>query len=254
MSNISDIATEAIEISNDPIYIQWWESPKVYSLIVVVVIITLLFLLYFLKIRDVKRNVYPRSFAFVFQIYIEFIHNTLVEVMGPKFEKFTPYFIYLFTYIFICNTVSILGFESPTGTITMTLSLALVTWLGIFVIGFKYQKVAFLKKFCFNVKIKGKQIPVMINPLNIAGQFAPLMSLTFRLWGNVFAGSIILTLVLSATSLLSALIPIFNWFDLIGAIILIFLHAYFDIISGAIQALVFTLLTMIYWKLETVEV
>jgi F-type H+-transporting ATPase subunit a len=155
--------------------------PQITGLIVVLILITFLFLLYYSKIRNVRKNVYPRSFAFIFQIYVEMIHNLLVQSMGPKFEKMTPYFIYLFTYILFGNIISIFGFESPTSSLTVTLSLALVTFFGIFVVGFKYQKLSFLKKYTFNIKIKGKKIPVMVNPLNVAGAFAPLLSLSFRL-------------------------------------------------------------------------
>jgi F0F1-type ATP synthase membrane subunit a len=53
--------------------------------------------------------------------------------------------------------------------------------------------------------------------------------------------------------MISQMIPIFNLFDFFGAITLIPLHAYFDIVSGCIQTVVFTLLTMMYWKMEADE-
>lgn len=63
----------------------------------------------------------------------------------------------------------------------------------------------------------------------------------------------ILTMVLSATSSLASLIPLFAFFDVVGMFVLIPLHAYFDLLSGVVQTFVFCLLTMIYWKLETKE-
>jgi F-type H+-transporting ATPase subunit a len=90
----------------------------------------------------------------------------------------------------------------------------------------------------------------MVNPINIAGQFAPLISISFRLWGNIFAGSLIIAMVLSATSsTVDSILP-FEFFDFFGLFALLPLHLYFDILSGVIQTLVFCLLTMVYWKME----
>jgi F-type H+-transporting ATPase subunit a len=173
---LTDVETETFQMQ-----LSYKITPAFTSLIVTSIIIIVVFVLYYTKIRNIKKNIYPRSFAFVFQLYVEFIHSLLLQILGPKFEKLTPYFIYLFTYILFCNVISVFGFDSPTSSLTITLSLSLITWLGIFVMGFKYQKIAFLKKYTFNIKLKGKVIPVMINPLNVVSQFAPLISLSFRL-------------------------------------------------------------------------
>jgi F0F1-type ATP synthase membrane subunit a len=53
-------------------------------------------------------------------------------------------------------------------------------------------------------------------------------------------------MVLGGTGNISSQIPFLRLFDLFGAIVLVPLHAYFDILSGFIQAFVFTLLTMVY--------
>jgi F-type H+-transporting ATPase subunit a len=110
-------------------------------------------------------------------MYISFIENLVVEVLGEKFRKITPYFIYLFSYILVCNLISIVGLDNPTGSLTVTLSMAIVTVFCTIGIGFKYQRWSFLKKFTFNYKNK----PLMVNPFNIISQFTPLISLSFRL-------------------------------------------------------------------------
>jgi F-type H+-transporting ATPase subunit a len=146
------------------------------------VIIFILFLTYYVKLKKQKQNLIPTGYVFVFQLYIEYIHNLVLQILGKKFEKITPFFIYLFSYILISNTISIFGITNPTSSLSVTVSLGLVTFIGIFVVGIKYQRMSYFKKYTVNISTKnGKTIPVMVNPINIAGQFAPLISISFRL-------------------------------------------------------------------------
>jgi F-type H+-transporting ATPase subunit a len=130
-----------------------------------------------MKLKKQKEYAVPKGFVFVFQLYIEFVHNLVLQILGKRFEKITPFFIYLFTYILFSNVISIFGFTNPTSSLSVTLSLGIVTFIGIFVIGFKFQRLAFLKKYTINIK----NIPVMINPINVVSQVIPLVSISFRL-------------------------------------------------------------------------
>ncbi len=216
-------------------------------------ILITLFVIYNIKLKKQKEYLPLSGYIFCFQVYIEFIHNMVIEILGKKFEKITPFFIYLFSYILLSNVISIFGITNPTSSISVTLSLGLVTFFGIYVVGFKYQKLSFLKKYTLNLKIKNKSVPVMINPINLVSQFAPLISISFRLWGNIFAGSLIASMLLFSTdSAMDAMLP-FKFFNIIGVFVLLPIHIYFDLLSGVIQALVFMLLTMVYWKLEAKE-
>jgi len=57
--------------------------------------------------------------------------------------------------------------------------MAIVTFVGIYVVGIRFQKLLFFKKY-------------LVNPLELISQFSPFISLSFRLFGNVLAGSVIL--------------------------------------------------------------
>jgi F-type H+-transporting ATPase subunit a len=145
-------------------------------------IILTLYLTYYVKLKKVKDYSVPKGFVFVFQLYIDFIENLTLEILGKKFKKITPFFIYLFLYILVSNTISIFGFTNPTSSLSVTLMLGLVTFIGIFFVGFKFQRLSYLKKYTINIKTKkNKTIPIMVNPLNVVGQVTPLISLSFRL-------------------------------------------------------------------------
>ncbi len=216
------------------------------GIVLTTLILVILFVIYNIKLKKQKEYLPLNGYVFCFQVYIEFIQNMVIEILGKKFEKITPFFIYLFSYILLSNIISIFGITNPTSSISVTLSLGLVTFFGIYVVGFKYQKLSFLKKYTLNMKIKNKKVPVMINPINMVSQFAPLISISFRLWGNIFAGSLIASMLLFSTdSAMDAMLP-FKFFNVIGVFALLPIHIYFDLLSGVIQALVFMLLTMVY--------
>jgi F-type H+-transporting ATPase subunit a len=89
----------------------------------------------------------------------------------------------------------------------------------------------------------------MINPLSFTDVIAPLISISFRLWGNIFAGGMIITLWFYFTGFIVNQFPTFALINLLGGLTAPPIHAYFDLLCGLIQALVFTLLTMVYWTL-----
>jgi F-type H+-transporting ATPase subunit a len=169
-------------------------TPTLLSIIVVFLIIIALFSTYAIKVRKLKDNIAPKGFVLIMQMYFTMIDNLVKQIIGRSSKNITPYIIFLMTYLIVANTIGIFGLENPTGSITLNISLAFITFLGTFAVGVKYHKLSYFKKFFFNAKIKGKKIPLMINPLSILSAFTPIISLSFRLWGNLLAGSIIITM------------------------------------------------------------
>jgi F-type H+-transporting ATPase subunit a len=90
----------------------------------------------------------------------------------------------------------------------------------------------------------------MVNPFNIISQFTPLISLSFRLWGNMFAGGLIVSFWLYLTELIFSNIPFVGIINLLGGLTMVPIKMYFDLLSGVIQTLVFVLLTIVYWSLS----
>ncbi|WEK82871.1 MAG: F0F1 ATP synthase subunit A [Mycoplasma sp.] len=224
--------------------------PQLFTIFLIMIILAIVYMTYFVKLRKVKPNQAPKGLVLVGQLYMAYMRNLTVDILGSELECLTPYFAHLFLYIGLSNIIGIVGFENPTSSLTITLSMGLVMFIGMFVIGFKYQKLSYLKKFTFNIKVKNKHIPIMINPNEVVSQFTPLISVSFRLWGNIFAGSVIGSLWYFFTGYISSQIPLFGTFNLIGGLTVPAINMYFDLLSGVIQALVFTLLTMIYWTLQ----
>lgn len=233
-------------------------TADVITVILTALIIVVCALIYFLKVRNSKPNVAPTGYVLLVEMMMVGFENLTIELLGKKYVKITPYFITLMLYISVGNLLGLVGgISPPTSSLTVTASMGIVTFVGTIYMGFKYQRLSYLKNFCFKIKIKNKQIPVMINPLNIISEIAPLFSISMRLWGNIFAGSVVMGLLYSfiqfifqnvnPTVLGLALGSVF------GGIIAPVFHSYFDVMIGLIQAYVFVMLTYTYWSNQMQE-
>jgi F-type H+-transporting ATPase subunit a len=165
--------------SYDPFSLQ----PQIVTIGVVMLIILVIYITYYTRLKKIPINKSPCGFVLMIQIYVAYVRSLVVDVMGKKMEKLTPFFIFLFSYLIISNTIGIVGLENPTASLTVTLSFGLIMFIGTFVIGFRYQKLTYLTRFTFNYTSKksGRTYPLMINPLSFTDVIAPLISISFRL-------------------------------------------------------------------------
>jgi F-type H+-transporting ATPase subunit a len=228
-------------------------QPQIITIIITTIIICSLSIYYFIKNRKKSPTNVPDTLSLIIEMILLGVNNMVLEIMGPRFKKCTPFFVVTLLYIGVGSFVSILGFEPATTSYTVTLSLSLVTFIGMYYIGIKYNKISFFTRFMFKLKIKGKVIPVMINPFEIAGGITPLISLSFRMWGNINAGAIILAMIYGVAFKLTESVPVLSFINIQAAIISPIFHIYFDIVGGVIQAYVFLMLTMMYWSSQIPE-
>ncbi|NLN14394.1 MAG: F0F1 ATP synthase subunit A [Tissierellia bacterium] len=179
------------------------------------------------KAKDVDPEKAPSTFLNVVELIVDTVNNFVISTMGKHNLRFAPYILTLFILILCSNLFGLLGFTSPTSDYSVTFSLALVTF-GI------VQVNAIKSAGGFGKYLKGFLDPLpFLLPLNIAGELANPVSLSFRLFGNVLSGSLIMSLLYSFLGYLAPIIaPPF--------------HIYFDIFSGVLQAFIFTMLTMVF--------
>ena len=153
--------------------------------------------------------------------------------MGGKLMFLGNWFFTLFLFILISNISGLFPvIRTPTADWSMTFGLALVTLVLIQVMGIKYRKSTYFKDL-FSPLPWWFPIPLFL-PINLIGELAKPISLSFRLFGNMLAGLIMM-------SLIYALVPIFVQF-----VVPSFLHAYFDLFSGVLQAYIFVTLSMTF--------
>lgn len=133
-------------------------------------------------------------------------------------------------------------FRSPTADLSTTIGLALITQVTAQYYGFKFQGRKYLKKF-FNFSAdpdSGWLKPVLsfangfAGILEFVGEFIKVLSFGFRLFGNVFAGEVLLMVI----SFLTAFLVV----DVFIAL---------ELFVGAIQALIFSILSLIFYQMAT---
>lgn len=186
----------------------------------------------------------PTGVVMLAMMAVDLIDGFVRDIVSPRYvEKLSPYIGSIAIYILLSNYIGLFGFENPTGNYSVTLALALVSWIMFQVIDIKYQGI---KSY-----IHGFFEPIFLFVIpNFFGTIAPLISMSLRLFGNILAGSIIMSLVYTlGNTISSALIGIFTknfTFNFIGPVIAAPLHAYFDIWSGFIQMFIFIMLTMVF--------
>lgn len=188
----------------------------------------------------------PKGLAFVADFIVDKVTNLIDDILGDAYEKFTPYAIFLVTYIPLAFMAGLFGLASPMTYYTIPLCLALVSWLGINLSAIKYQKLDYLKGFTSPLPA---YIPIFV-PINMLSKLAPLMSLSIRMFGNALAGYILMYLVYWGCGKLSALIFTSAQYNFVAWLIAPILHAYFDIFGAVIQTLIFVLLTMLLISAE----
>src|SRR5574337_43559 len=154
------------------------------------------------------------------------LENFVVDIMGPEGRQYLPLIGSLFLFILVCNLQGLVpGFDSPTANINTTLALALVSFTATHYIGLRRHNIGYIKHFMGPM---WGLAPLMF-PIEVISHFARVMSLTFRLFGNMVAKHKLL-LVLALLAPYIAPVPILG----------------LGLLVAFVQAGVFTLLTMLY--------
>ncbi|MCL2700039.1 MAG: ATP synthase F0 subunit C [Defluviitaleaceae bacterium] len=177
------------------------------------------------KLRKFK-DVPETGFQNVVELIVDTMDNFVKSTMGEKLAQYGNWFFGVIVLIWCFNLCSLLGIPSPTTDIAQTLAFGLSTFFLIHFLWIKNRKLKYFKDYI-------EPIPVFL-PMNIIGEVAIPVSLSFRLFGNVLGGSILMGLIYGY-------FPMYLKIGVPSA-----LHAYFDAFSGSMQAFIFTVLSMTF--------
>ena len=173
----------------------------------------------------------PGKLQHIFEMVWGFINDTVDQVGIHHGERYAPYIGTIFILILSCNLIGMIpGLESPTMVPYVPAGLAIVTFVYYNLRGFQANGIGYLKHLAGPIWWLA---PLMI-PIEIISHFVRPLSLTVRLYGNMFAGEQVTNVFLGLTKLV---IPV----------VLMGLHVF----VAVVQAYVFTLLTTIYVSMAT---
>lgn len=215
-----------IDINLSPLGIDYVIPETIVNTWIVVILISIFASYINKKIKLVRPDEKPKGILNFIELVVEGINSLVKSTMGEDKMKFAPYIGTLAFYLAVANLFGLLGFAPPTSDYSVTFGLALMTFFMTQFFGLKSKGLGGY--------IKGYFEPMpFLFPINLIGELANPVSMSFRLFGNVLSGVIIMGLMYSALSWLSIIIaPVF--------------HFYFDIFSGLIQTFIFMMLTMIF--------
>ncbi len=189
-------------------------------------LVFLVLVAYFVVVRltlDVEK---PNGVQHLAEITHEFVSSQSESIIGHGWERFVSYLTALGLFILLANLMGIVpGLESPTANVVVPLGFAILTFLYYHYHGIRSNGWAYIKQFLGPV---WWLYPLLL-PIEIISHFGRILSLTVRLYANMFAGDLV-------TLAFFSLVPV--------GVPLVFLGLHFGV--AVVQAYVFFLLAAIY--------
>ncbi|MEK7617264.1 MAG: F0F1 ATP synthase subunit A [Patescibacteria group bacterium] len=183
----------------------------------------------------------PGKLQNIFELIIDYAHSLTTDLAGEKKAKiFFPFMITFFFYIIVSNWLGLLpGFgtityhgepllRSTNSDLNMTLALALISAITTHIFAVKYLGIKnyLLRWVALN------PLFLFVGFLEIISEFTKIVSLSFRLFGNIFAGEVVLSAV---SAIFAFILPLPFYF--------------LEIVVGFVQAAVFAMLTLVFMVL-----
>ena len=161
-------------------------------------LVVLLLTVFFIAVRANLSVERPGGLQHTMESVVGFVDNMADEVVGHHGHKYVPYLVTLGLFVLSCNLIGLIpGLESPTGVPIVPLGCALVTWFYYHYQGVKTNgPIGYLKHF---IGPQDKEmplvmrlfLPILLFPIEIFSHLARVMSLTIRLFANMFAGEMV---------------------------------------------------------------
>ena len=177
-----------------------------------------------------KRAILPHSMQVFGELIVSSLYKLTEDALDEKLARtYAPLVTALFMFLLLSNWIGMVPhFHEPTKDLNTPLSLGILGFVIAHAAGIKTKGLkTYLKEYC--------EPMFLLMPLNVIGELAKIVSISFRLFGNIMGGSIIILVVSYLTY--SVILPPF-------------LNAFFVIFVGAIQAFVFTMLTLVYISVQ----
>ena len=200
------------------------------SILVQWCIIALVAILCIYFTRNLK--IIPNKKQNIIEIVMDSINKLVRDNMGEDYMGFVPFVGTIAIFLVFMNLTGLIGIKPPTVDYSVALALALITffvvqWYAIKKVGLGHYFKGYVEPYAF------------ILPINLIERVMLPVSLSFRLFGNMTAGVVIIELAYRSLASLNGFAQL---------LIPIPLHFYFDLFDGLIQMVIFVMLTMVNIK------
>ncbi len=180
--------------------------------------------------RKLKKNIHVSRWQCILEMIVIGIKNQIKEIGLNKPEKFIGFIGTLFLFIALSNLCIIFpGYEAPTGSLSTTAALAICVFLAVPFFGISEGGViGYLKSYL--------QPTFIMLPFNIISEISRTLALAIRLFGNIMSGGMIVSILLTIAPLI---------FPVMMTIL--------GLITGIVQAYIFSILAIVYIAAATQE-
>lgn len=204
-----------------------------------VIVIVLVFAFVYSASRNM--SVRPKGKQTVLEMLLDFISSVTDEHVEKPFRKqYSLFFFCIFLFVMVANNIGLMTkletlnqmnlWTSPTANIGFDLSLAFMISIICQFEGIRQRG--------FKAYVKRLVTPGIMAPMNLLEEVTNVLSLALRLYGNIFAGEVVMGLILKILQANVALFPVSLVLNLVWTV--------FSIFISCIQAYVFTKLTSMY--------
>ena len=185
-----------------------------------------------------RRAIIPSRTQSIAEMIYGFIYNMVEEVTGHEGVKYFPYVMTLFLFILFANLLGLIPTSfTTTSHVAVTVTLALMVFLGVTILGFIKNGIGFLSMFWVS------SAPLAIRPIlaliEVISYFVRPVSHSIRLAGNLMAGHAVIKVIAGFATLVVAS-PV-----VVGAVAAIY---GLELLVAVVQAYVFTILTCVYLR------
>jgi len=202
-----------------------------------------------LILRSKATSGVPGKFQLAWEMAVGAVQAQVDDSIGPRGAAVVPLALTLFVFIFTCNLFEVLSIGSPldwlpapTSDVNLPLAMALYVIVMVHRAAIKNRGIGGYVKHYFNRPFPPKLF--LINGfMNVVDELVKPVTLTLRLFGNLFAGGLMLSLLAALVAWKLSVVPIGGILSLPFTIV----WKLFDMAIGAIQAFIFALLTILYF-------
>lgn len=206
-------------------------NPKTLIMTWVVMVLVAVFAIAATRGMDMRR---PKGAQNVLEMIFEGIWSLVKQNMEPhKGMTIITVVVTYFIFILFSNLIGLVPtLSSPTADYNTNLGLALCTFFLIYYMGVKYKGPGYFKHYV--------QPFIFFLPINLLEDFSKPITLTFRLYGNIYAGEVLIAVLLGLLG---------GWAHVFGGFIASVIWLAFSIFVGFIQAFIFTMLSIAYFSM-----
>lgn len=189
-------------------------------------LVFVILVVFFLFVRARLSVESPGGTQHIVEILHEYVGKQANDIIGHGYQPFVPFVMAIGYFILLANLIGVVpGFESPTANPSVPLGCAICAWVYYHYHGIRHHKAHYIKQFMGPVGY----LAWLIFPIEVISHLARVMSLTVRLYANMFAGDMVTLLFFSMVPLL---LPV------------VFLGLHVGV--SLIQTLIFVMLTLVY--------